>query len=130
MSQQEKRIPSRRERRAQLKANGVLKAISKLGKNHPVRKEIRKANIESGQKIHQAHLDRNDAANAALLEQHLNTAKESWATGGYNEEELKMLEEAWVLANIRDKETYQADKKEIKRLRNAVKASKEARTKN
>ena len=66
MSQQEKRIPSRRERRAQLKANGVLKAISQLGKNHPVRKEIRKANIESGQKIHQAHLDRNDAMNATL----------------------------------------------------------------
>ena len=130
MSEQQKRIPSRRERRAQLKANGVLGALSKLGYDHPIKKQIREANQETGDKIHQAHLDRNDAANATLLENKLNAAKENWATQGYNEEELKILEDAWVLASIKDKETYKEDKKEVKRLRQLVKASREARTKN
>jgi hypothetical protein len=130
MSEQQKRLPSRRERRAQLKANGVLGALSKLGYNHPVKKQVREANQETGDKIHQAHVDRNDAIKATLLENRLNAVKEIWATQGYNEEELKMLEEAWVLSSIKDKETYKEDKKEVKRLRQAVKASREARTKN
>ena len=129
MSQQQKRIPRRRERRAQLKANGVLSALSKLGHNHPVKKQIREANKETGEKIHQQHLDRQDAYNASLLEETLKSSKESWLAQGYTEEEMRMLEEAWVLSSIKHKETYKEDKKEAKRLRQEVKASREARTK-
>ena len=85
MPEQQKRIPSRRERRAQLKANGVIKALSKLPFGHPLKKQVREAN------------------------------------------QLKMLEEAWVLSNVVNKETYREDRKEAKVLQNKVKASKAAR---
>lgn len=127
MPEQQKRIPSRRERRAQLKANGVLKALSKLPYGHPLKKQVCEANQETGKKIHQAHVDKIDAANATFLENKLNAMKATWATQDYTEEELKMLEEAWVLSNVVNKETYREDRKEAKVLQNKIKASKAAR---
>ena len=40
-----------------------------------------------------------------------------------------MLEEAWALSVVKDKETYQADKKKRKALRKEAKASRDARQK-
>lgn len=127
MAEQQKRIPSRKERRAQLKASGITKVLSKLSYGHPLKKQIREANQEAGKKIHQAHVDKIDAANATYLENKLNASKATWANQGYNEEELKMLEEAWLLSNVVNKETYREDRKKVKALLNKVNASKATR---
>ena len=48
---------------------------------------------------------------------------------GYNEAELKMLEEAYALRSVKNKETRRADKKEAKRLEKEAHASLTSRTK-
>jgi len=42
---------------------------------------------------------------------------------GHNDDEIKLLEEAWLLMNIKNKETFKQDKKEAKRL---IKEAKES----
>ena len=117
MTEQTQQIPpSRRQRRAMLKQNGVLRALSKLSFFHPVKKQIREQNREAGRKIHQMHLDRIESMQSTFYEERLQSAKSTWFGIGYNKEEVAMLEEAWALTVIKDKETYREDKKRARQL--------------
>lgn len=86
------------------------------------------------------HLDRIEQANAERLERILEGytneegervpgLKDNWKEQGYNQKEIDMLEEAWSLSVIKDKETYQADKKKRRALQKEAKASRDARQK-
>ena len=86
------------------------------------------------------HLDRIEQANAERLERILegytneegekvSGLKDNWKAQGYNQKEIDMLEEAWSLSVIKDKETYQADKKKRRALQKEAKASRDARQK-
>jgi hypothetical protein len=131
---------NRHQRRHMMRQQGILKYLSKLPYLGEVRSKIRLQNLEQGRKIHQQNVDANDARNAARLEQILEGytnqdgvkvpgLKDNWKEQGYNNKEIDMLEEAWSLSVIKDKETYQADKKKRRALQKEAKASRDARQK-
>jgi hypothetical protein len=123
-----------------MKQQGVLRYLSKLPYLGEVRTKLRQQNMENGRKIHQQHVDASEARNAARLEQILEGytnadgervpgLKDQWSAQGYNDKEIAMLEEAWALSVIKDKETYQSDKKKRRALQKEAKASRDARQK-
>jgi len=107
---------NRRQRRSMLKQQGVLKYLGKLNFLGEVRSKFRAQNIENGRKLHQQNLDAQDKTTAVFLEAKLESMKETWTEQGYNSKEIVMLEEAWSLTVIKDKETYRADKKRARAL--------------
>lgn len=115
--------PNRRQRRYMMKQNGMLRYLSKLSFFHPTKAAIRQQNMENGRKIQEARLDAVEKANHERLEAALNNMKETWANQGYNETEIAQLEEAWAMTAVKDKETYQQDKKESRRLMKEARAS-------
>ena len=123
-----------------MKQQGILKYLSKLPYLGEVSSKLRQQNMENGRKIHQQHVDTQEARNAARLEQILEGytneegekvpgLKDNWKSQGYNTKEIDMLEEAWALSVIKNKETYQADKKKRRALQKEAKASRDARQK-
>lgn len=120
---------NRRQRRLMMKQNGMLKYLSKLSFFHPTRAAIRQQNMENGRKIQEARLDAAEKAQAERLEAALERMKETWSNIGYNKEEMTMLEEAWALTAIKDRETYRADVKQSRKLMKEAAASLAARNK-
>jgi len=121
---QQPMLLNRRQRRQMLKERGILKLISKMSFLSLQKSQIRAQNMENGRKLHQQHVDKIDAKNAQILEEKLEVAKKSWSDYGYNADEIKMLEEAWSLSVIKNKETYRSDKKESRRLKKQAEDSK------
>lgn len=119
--------PNRRMRRMQMKEAGVLKALSKLPWNHPVKRQIQAENLKNGARIQQMHADVNDARNASALESRLESAKAEWKKTGYNKEEMTLLEEAWALESVIDKATRKEDRKKAKELKAQARESFAAR---
>lgn len=118
---------SRRQRRYMLKERGILKQISKLSFFSETRTKIREQNMEQGRKMHQAWLDHIEKQQGEVLEQRLESVKETWANIGYNVEEIAKLEEAWALTVIRDKETWREDRKKARLLQKEVQESRAKR---
>lgn len=118
MEKQKQQLPpNRRMRRMQMREAGVLKALSKLPWNHPVKRQIQAENLKNGARIQQMHADVNDARIASALESRLESAKAEWKKTGYNKEEMTLLEEAWALESVVDKETRKEDRKKAKELK-------------
>lgn len=46
----------------------------------------------------------------------LNKAKEDWKSEGYNEDEIKMLEESWLILSDKNSEDWHAEKKTARQL--------------
>ena len=59
----------------------------------------------------------------------LEKAKLEWASQGWDAKEIELLEEAWALTTVKDKETYREDKKEAKSLRKEANTLRASRTK-
>ena len=91
--------------------------------------ELRRQNIENGRKLHQQHLDAIEKTNHALLEAKLESLKATWTEQGYNAKEISLLEEAWSITVIKDKENYRADKKKARALNREARALFTARQK-
>lgn len=120
---------TRRQRRYMLKQNGILKRISKLSFFNPTRTAIRNQNIEQGKKLHEQHMDVQEQRTAARLETILENCKATWRVSGYNDQEIALLEEAWSLTVIKDRETYRADKKRSRELTRQAEQLRVERTK-
>ena len=130
MEQKQKQAtPNRRQRRAYLKQQGIIKALSKMPYFGEVRSKVRSENIAYGKKLHAENTRRIEELNAARLEAALDSAKLAWKEQGYNDQEMQLLEEAWALGAIKDKETYREDKKKRKQLLAQVKELRANRTK-
>lgn len=127
--QQNQATPNRRQRRAYLKQQGIIKALSKMPHFGEVRSKVRSENIAYGKKLHAENTKRIEELNAARLEAALDSVKLSWKEQGYNDQEMQLLEEAWALGAIKDKETYREDKKKRKQLLAQVKELRANRTK-
>jgi len=110
-----------------MKRNGMLRYLSKLSFFHPTKVAIRQQNMENGRKIHQAHIDASEKANAERLEAALESMKWTWSNVGYNDAEIAMLEEAWAMTVVKDKENYQQDKRQARKLMKEAAASRAAR---
>lgn len=122
-------IPNRRQRRAMLKQQGVLKYLSKLPYMHETRVNFRANNLATGKQMHQNNVDRIEKENASRLEAILEKAKLEWASQGWDAKEIELLEEAWALTTVKDKETYREDKKKAKSLRKEANTLRASRTK-
>lgn len=118
---------TRRQRRYMLKERGILKQVSKLSFFNPVRSNVREQNMENGRKMHSQHMDIIEQRNGELLEAKLESMKNTWREIGYNDAEINLLEEAWSLTTIKDRETYRADKKRARQLMNEARTLRAAR---
>lgn len=107
---------NRRQRRYMMKQNGMLKYLSKLNYFHPTKTSVREESHNNGRKIMQANLDFFDKQKSENLETIIQNLKNTWSALGYNEAEINMLEEAWSLISVKNKETYREDKKQAKQL--------------
>tara|TARA_B100000927_G_C16176329_1_gene353525 strand:+ start:220 stop:591 length:372 start_codon:yes stop_codon:yes gene_type:complete len=121
-----------------LKQQKALRYISKLPLKDKL--EIQRQNQENGRKLHQQHLDIIEKRNHEMLErklegytnedgEHVEGLKDTWRQMGYNDKEMNMLEEAWALSIVKDRETYQEDKKKRRQLVKKAKASLDSRKK-
>ena len=108
------KIPNRRERRAAMKYQGLLKAKSKLSFKEWMK--LTSENAKAGKEIHAAHLDATDKQLAQQLEDRENILIEQWKEFGYNDKEIKMLREANATLVIKDKENWHNDKKKARRI--------------
>ena len=114
-------IPNRRERRAAMKYQGMLKAKSKL----PFKEwmKMTSESIKAGKDIHAAHLDATDKAMAQQLEDRESKMIEDWKEFGYNDKEIQKLREANATMAIKDKENWHRDKKIARKLLKEVRES-------
>ncbi len=106
--------PNRRQRRLAMKYQGILKAKSKL----PFHKwmEVTRENLQRGKELHAANTDAVEKKIAEQLESIEESKIIAWKEVGYNDKEIKMLREANAILSVRDKETWQTDKKVARKL--------------
>ena len=102
-------IPNRRQRRAAMKHQGILKMKNKLSFKDWL--EICKQTREKGKEIHEANVEAAEKSIYAKLEQVENNKIAYWKEEGYTDKEIEKLREAYSLIMIKDKSTWHADKK-------------------
>ena len=102
-------IPNRRQRRAAMKHQGILKIKSKL----PLKDwlEVCKKTREKGNEIHTANVDRADKMLSAKLEEFESAKISQWKDEGYNSKEIEQLREVFAIMMVKDKSTWHTDKK-------------------
>jgi hypothetical protein len=111
---QEMPAMSRPQKRKMYKQFGLLKKKNRYTEEG---RELYERLRQEGKDAHELNTKRANDSISDQLQAKLDLVKETWKKDfGYNDEEIKLLEEAWALTTIKDKETYRADKKEAKRL--------------
>lgn len=119
--------PSRRQRRSQLSAMGYLKIKNMYSPLNGPGEAWYDKTRNDGNQAHEAFLNRVQDDIENQLQVKVNGLKESWKEQGYNEAEIKMLEEAWILVNVKNKLTYKEDKKKSALLQKQARESLNAR---
>ena len=114
-------IPNRRERRAAMKYQGMLKAKSKL----PFKEWMKMTSetLKAGKEIHAANMDVADKSITQQLEDRESKLIENWKEQGYTKEEIEKLREADAILTVKHKETWHQDKKVARKLMKEVKES-------
>lgn len=114
---------SRRNRRAQMTAAGMLKVKNSYSFFSGPRQAWYKKTREDGNAAFEANNKRmlDDIENQ--LQEKLNASKETWAEMGYNDAEIEMLSEAAILLSVKNDSSLRADRKEARRLMKEAKAS-------
>ena len=114
-------IPNRRERRAAMKYQGMLKAKSKL----PFKEWMKMTSetLKAGKEIHAANMDAADKSITQQLEDRESKLIENWKEQGYTKEEIEKLRSADAILPVRYKETWQEDKKVARKLMKEVRES-------
>lgn len=119
------KIPTRKERRAAMKFQGILKIKSKLP--FYKRLELTKESIKQGKEIFATNRDAIEKSIGEQLEQKEVKLIEGWKEEGYTPEEIEKLREAYATLTIRYPETWQADKKVARSLIKEVNKSRTER---
>lgn len=109
---------ARRQRRSMFRAAGYLKVKSSLGRFSTNGIAWYERTLKDGNESHSANTNRILDEIENQLQSKVNSLKLAWTEIGYNEAEISMLEEAWLLNAIKNKDTRREDKKEVHRLRN------------
>ena len=114
-------IPNRRERRAAMKYQGMLKAKSKL----PFKEWMKMTSetLKAGKEIHAANMDAADKRLTQQLEDMDAKNVEKWTEEGQTKKEIEKLREASAILAVRYKETWQEDKKVARKLMKEVRES-------
>jgi len=106
---------SRPQKRQMYKQYGIL---AKKNRKTEEGRELCDRLKQEGRDAHETHSNRVSDSISDQIQSKLNGVIATWKELGYTDAEIKLLEEAWVITTVKDKETYKADKKEAKRLRN------------
>lgn len=114
---------SRRNRRAQMKAAGMLKVKNSYSYFSGPRQAWYKKTREDGQAAQEANEKRVMDSIEEQLQAKLNSVKETWSEIGYNESEIEMLSEAFTLLAVKNDSTLRSDKKEARKLMKDAKSS-------
>jgi len=120
-------MPNHAQRRNMLRRQKVLKIKNEMNAMSSAAVEFREAQRENGRKIHESNLDRLEKSQAEFVESKLTDVKAGWTKQGYNEEEIDMLAEAWMLTTFKNKETWKSDKKKARQLMKQADESKNQR---
>jgi len=114
---------SRRQRRAQFRAMGYLHIKNMFGRFSEQGLAWYKKTGDDGRVSHEnterAVLERTED----FLQTKANIMKETWASIGYNTEEIAMLEEAFFTLAVKNQETIRENKKEARKLHNDARKS-------
>lgn len=107
-------IPTRRERRAAMKYQGILKMKSKL----PFKKwcEFTTNTIKAGKEIFEANRDRIEKSIGEQLEVIETKLISTWREMGYTDSEIEQLREANAILTVRDMDTWHTDKKVARKI--------------
>ena len=120
--------PTRRTRRASLKSYGYFKTKKNFSFKRMT--EIRKENLERGRKM---FYDTQEAMDKSLTIQ-LESIEENrityWKEVGYEDTEIQKLREANLILMVKNKETWNEDKKVARRLMKEALFSKNNRNTN
>lgn len=118
---------SRKHRRTQLRAMGYLKIKNMYNPLNGAGKAWYDKVREDGKQSHLAFLSKVQDSIENQIQSKLNNLKDTWKQFGYDESEIKMLEEAWLLTAIKNIVTYQEDKRSANRLQQEAGKSLSAR---
>jgi hypothetical protein len=90
------------------------------------------SNIQKGgNELHQSNVERQDKIYHELLEASELIQIEFWKSIGHTEEEITQLREAWAITRIKNKDTWQKDKKVARAIfKQAAKALTDRKLKN
>lgn len=117
---------NRQQRRRAYKSMGILKNKSSRPYNDPTRRQISQQLSNEGKNKHKAMVEENERLWREAMENKNAKYKKQLEAEGWEGKEIELLSEAWALRMIKDKDNYQQDKKEAKRL---IKEAEELRAK-
>jgi len=107
-------IPTRRERRASMKYQGILKMKSKLSfKNW---RELTVNTIKAGREIFESNKDNAEKAESQQLETLESKLVLAWKDMGYLDTEIAQLREANAIITVKDIHSWHADKKTARKI--------------
>lgn len=112
---------SRKHRRSQLRAMGYLKIKNMYSPLSGAGKAWYDKIREDGNQAHESHRNKIQDNLEIQIQEKLASLKTTWIEFGYNESELNMLEEAWLLTVFKNKITYREDKKKSNKLQKEAK---------
>jgi hypothetical protein len=118
---------SRRQRREAYRRAGFLRIKNGYNTLGPIARAWYQKTAEEGKRLQEAHQNMVQEQIEEKLQSILNKSKETWIELGYNEAEMAMLEEAYALRAVKNKDTFRADRKEAKRLEKEAYQSKISR---
>lgn len=118
---------SRRQRREMYRKAGFLRIKNTYPYFSEVIRKWYERTAAEGKQLHEAHTKRVEEQIEEQLQSRLNKSKETWQELGYNEAEMSMLEEAFALRAVKNRETYTQDRKQAKRLEKEAFKLKQAR---
>ncbi len=121
---------ARKYRRDTYKRMGLLKAKNGWGRFSEKGIAWYGLKQEEGRDFHEKHMRMVNDQIEEQLGSKLNSLKETWKGLNYSEKEIEMLEEAFTLTNIKDKETWREDRKKAKSLVKEANKSKKERLAN
>lgn len=107
---------NRRNKRSMYRQAGFLKIKNTFAFGGEIRNSWYAKTIGEGREFHSQLVQRTQESIENQIQTILNSAKESWSKIGFNESEIKMLEEAYALTAIKHRETLTSDRKLAKKL--------------
>ena len=118
---------ARQYRRDTYKRAGLLKAKNEWGRFSEKGAAWYSLKQEEGKEFHEKHERMVNDQIEEQLGAKLNSLKETWKEVGYDKAEIELLEEAFTITAIKDKETYREDIKAARKIYKKVQASLEKR---
>ena len=102
---------NRRQRRMQLKAAGMLKVKNMYGPFTEIGQLWYNKTREEGNKLEQTMNARLEKTRDEFYAEKDASMRENLKELGYSKKQIDLMQEAWAITVIKDKETYRADRK-------------------